>query len=116
MTLGLSLDSLTSVSPMCTVMGGMPDSVGVHNNSGCWDPLNLHITNDAHQALAESPVPIALPGCTWPSRTYSQGSRVEEEKRMSSSRAHLRTPELRPREALPSRTRGTEMMRTKEEC
>lgn len=48
MTLGLSLDSLTSVSPMCTVMGGMPDSVGVHNNSGCWDPLNLHITNDAH--------------------------------------------------------------------
>lgn len=48
MTLGLSLDSLTSVSPMCMVIGVMPDSMGVHNNSGSWDPLNLHNTNDAH--------------------------------------------------------------------
>lgn len=73
MTLGLSLDSLTSVSPMCTVMGGMPDSMGVHNNSGSWDLLNLHNTNDTH-----SPGPGGIP------------------RAHSTPRAHLVLPYLLP--------------------
>lgn len=65
MTLDLSLDFLTSVSPICTVMGGMPASMGVHDNPGSWDLLKLRGTNDAHSSgPGRASTPTALPGYT----------------------------------------------------
>lgn len=50
MTSGCSLDCLTSVSPICTVVGGMPDSTEVHYNTSSQDSLGLRDTNDTHSS------------------------------------------------------------------
>lgn len=102
-TLDLALDSLTSVSPIYTVKGGMPDSMGVHNNSGSWDPLRLHNTNDAH-----SPDPgrashaHSSPRAHWVLPDLLSDGRGRKEA--AGLRANLRTPEPRPSEAPLSRT------------
>lgn len=104
--LGPSSDSLTSVSPIYTVKGGMPDSMRVHNNSGSWNPLKLHNANDAHspdpgRASHAHSTPRAH------SLTYSQDGRGRKEA--AGSRANLRTPELRPSEAPLSLFLGPEV-------
>ena len=98
MTLGQSLDSLTSVSPICPVMG-------VHNNLGSWDPLKPHNINDAHSSgpgrtsqahnapRAHSILPVVLPG------EEGRGRKEAELAQGSTSE-----PQAQPHEASPSRT------------
>ena len=102
--LGLSLDSLTSVSPIHPVMGVMPDSVG-----GCITAPALGSTQasrptlrmPARQALAEPPVPTALPVHSILPNLLPEEGRGED-KRLSWFKGAPQNP--RPREAPPSST------------
>lgn len=102
--LGLSLDSLTSVSPVHPVMGVMPDSMGVCITApalGSTQASRPTLRMPARQALAEPPVPTALPVHSILPNLLPEEGRGED-KRLSWLKGAPQNP--RPREAPPSST------------